>query len=338
MPAPTATDIEHAIEHPEPGQAGLLLDFAWFVPHLDGQWWRPAGDPKYPVYYLFTQPERMRPLREENERGRLHSLGLLPLTTEDGWNIPRPLPYQPVVDRLTLVPMTGREVFGTLAATGAVCEVHLNPLCGTYDRPHGWGCLRMAAGAVWDLAAGLDPHPETRVLPARSIAEIHLFMRYIHGVTDLTHRLEYIEGELAAAYEGPDIRQVLRRQAFTLVEALEDPLDLGPGASAILCGPTLASALDTQISSCEDLRDPELYQWLLSQAPAMLRQLDELLKMVDPATGEIGARFYRHPHSVSLVPPLRPHVLTEAWLRERRAGLEVFLRESASNPAGVAAS
>lgn len=81
MPTISAESVEYAIQFPAPGQVDSLLDFEWLVPHVDGGWWGDGSDPLFPTYYLFTTPERMEPLREENQRGKEFEEKPYPLTT-----------------------------------------------------------------------------------------------------------------------------------------------------------------------------------------------------------------------------------------------------------------
>lgn len=325
MPAITAEQVEHAIECPADGQVGLLLDFEWLVPQVDGQWWSNSRDPMFPTWYAFTAPERMEPLLEANQRGKAFAERPYPLTTPDGWNIARPLAYQSALEHCELVPMRGGDLFARLAATNDYHEVQVNSGCGTYDEPNRNGALLLVSGNTRLLAQGLDPRPGTRTLPARSIAEIHGYMRQFHGVTELTHRLEYIGGELAAVYEGSD-RGKPRRQAFTPVEAQADPRDYGPGTSRILCGGLMAHLLEFGRSTLHENLHPVMREGLHEQTPELLRQIGELMKMLDPQTDRIAPEHVRYGHTPGFVRP-KPRVLTGAWLRETGPKFERFLAE-----------
>lgn len=326
MPAVTAANVEHAIEFPTVGQVELLLDFEWLVPHVDGRPWSDDGDPQFPTRYLFTAPERLEPLLRENQRGKEFDDKPYPLTTVDGWNLVRPMRFQSAIERCELVSIPGREIFARFAAAEDYHEIQINSGCGTCDEPHRHGAMRMACGWTRLLARGIDPRPTTRILPAKSIAEIHHFMRSFHLTAELTHRLEYIGGALAAVYEGFDINRKLRRQAFTLVEPQTDPRDYGAGVSQILCGGLMAHLLYTYRSTLRDNFHPGTRAGLHEFTPDLLRQIDEILKMLDPQTDRIGPEYFRDPFSVSFV-KIHQEVMTGAWLREVRAEFARFLTE-----------
>ncbi len=324
MPAVSVEQIEHAIENPADRQVGLLLDFEWLVPRVDGEWWFNRTDPQFPTYYCFTTPERMEPLRQENQRGKEFEEKPSPLTTPDGWNVVRPMKYQSSIERCELAPIRGRELFARLAATNDYHEVMINSGCGTYDEPNRGGALRLVSGNTRLLAQSLDPRPGTRILPARSIAEIHRYMRSFHLAGELTHRLEYPGDELAAVYEGSDVRGNLRRQAFTPVTPQSNPRDYGAGASQILCGGLMAHLLYSHRSTLRENFHPGTREGLHEETPELLRQIDELLKMLDPRTDRIVPEFFRYEHAPGFV-RIHPEVIDGAWLRETRAEFERFL-------------
>ncbi len=324
MPRITAAEIEHAIEHPADGQVGLLLDFEWLVPQIDGAWWSIHRDSEFPTHYVFTAPERMEPLLAENRRGREFAEKPYPMTTEDGWNLVRPMHYQSALERCELVPIRGRDLFAQLAATTDYHSVQVNSSCDTWNEPNKNGALLIACGGTRQLTQGLDPRPGTRTLPARSIAEIHRNLQSFHGLSEFTHRLEYAGEKLVAVYEGVDAHGRAHRQVFTPVEPQPDPLDYGPGVSAILCGGLLAFNFDSHRSTLRENFHRRTRESLHESTPELLRRLDELLKMLDPQTDRIGPEFFRFDHAPGFVKN-KPQVITGAWLRETRGEFERFL-------------
>jgi len=160
MPTISAESVEYAIQFPAPGQVDSLLDFKWLVPHVDGGWWGDGSDPLFPTYYLFTTPERMEPLREENQRGKEFEEKPYPLTTPVGWNLVRPRPFQSAIERCELVPIPGREIFARIAATDDYHQILINSGCGTYNEPHrrGPGCAKCARNSRgFSPSSALDP-------------------------------------------------------------------------------------------------------------------------------------------------------------------------------------
>jgi hypothetical protein len=204
--------------------------------------------------------------------------------------------------------------------------VFFNSGCARYEEGRLHGVLRMPSGWTTMLAKGIDPRPETRILPARSIAEIHLCMRQLHSVVDLTHRLEYIGDELAAVYEGLNQQQKLVRQAFTLVTAMEDPNDFGPGVSQILCGASMAYWLESHLWTVRENFHPATRLGMYESMPRMLREIDEVIKMLDPKIEQLPPECFRAEYSGSFV-ITKPHVITGKWLRETRQEFVDFVRD-----------
>ncbi len=134
-----------------------------------------------------------------------------------------------------------------------------------------------------DLAQGLDPRQVTRVLPARSVAEIREFLAQ-QGSESAEHVLEY-EGERLVARYG--------RYRFEPVQPLADPLDFGPGPSQILCAGLLLRRLDGLLENLRSaVADP-------ANRDTALRLLDELTKLGAPQLprtclrSAAGAQFLR---------------------------------------------
>ncbi|MFO0941389.1 MAG: hypothetical protein U0930_11530 [Pirellulales bacterium] len=150
----TVEQIESAIYSPAKGQAELFLEFAWLVPTVDGQIWGDYATPPFTVDYAFTQQQRFEPLLSENQRGKEFETNPHPLMTPDGWNIVRPMYYQPSLERCRLVPVSGRELFKRLAARDDYHTLHINSSCGSYDDPLRNGEIRMPCG--WTPLVGWD--------------------------------------------------------------------------------------------------------------------------------------------------------------------------------------
>jgi hypothetical protein len=325
MPAVTPDQIEAAIHTPARDQLDLFLDFEWLVPVVHGQIWGSYEAPPFTTDYLFTRPERFEPLCASNQQGKEYEAKPYPLMSPDGWNVARPMQYRSTLEQCELVHMRFRTILERAAQRGDYHTIHINSGCGTYDDKRRHGELRMPCGWTPLWLEGVDARPEARVLPAKSIAEIHLFMGQAHLVGDLTHQLEYIEGELAAIYEGVDVSNDAKRQAFTLVEALSDPRDYGPGASEILCGGMMAYMMDGHRWDVENNFHEGTRAGLRDFMPNLMRQLDEILKMLDPTTDQVPPRCFRTEFAPSFV-KIKPHVITGAWLRETRRLFGEFIR------------
>ncbi|MFM2421703.1 MAG: hypothetical protein RL291_233 [Pseudomonadota bacterium] len=317
MPSPTADQIEAAISHPAPGQVSIFLDYEWLVPIVGEQPWGLYHAPPYTTDYLFTRPERFEPLLVENQRAKAFEANPYPLTTPDGWNVIRPMKHHSALDQCVLTPMRGREVFPRVLARGDYHTIHINPSCGTYDDPRRNGELRMPCGWTPLWAEGIDPRPEARILPVHSIAEIHVAMRQFHLVRDAAHRLEYIDGVLAAVYEGNDINGKLRRQAFTLVEPQAEPRAFAQQCSEVLCGGQLAYMLDGRRWDLKNNFHEGTRLKLHEYTPDIVREIDEILKMLDGQVDQLPPRCFRTEFAPSFV-ARKPHVITGAWLRETR--------------------
>lgn len=323
MPAVTPDQIEAAIYAPAPGQVERFLDFEWLVPVLSGQIWGLYETPPYTTDYLFTRPERFEPLRAENQRGKAFEAAPYPLTTPDGWNIIRPMKYQPAIEHCQLVPTSGRAVFERIAFRGDYHTIHINSGCGTYDDAQLNGELRMPCGWTPLWLDGMDPRPGTRILPAQSIAEIHCFMRQALLTSEFTHRLEYVDGELAAIYEGKNINGKPASQAFTLVTPQSNPRDFGPDVSEILCGGMMAYMLDSSRSTLEHNFHEGTRAHLRERTPDIIREIDEILKMVDPSTEQVLPEYFRHGFAPSFV-KTKPWVISQGWLHETRKMFVAF--------------
>ncbi len=317
MSAITADEIEVAIQNPALGQTEWFLDFEWLVPMVNGNAYGLYSTAPYTADYIFTRPERFEPLRADNQRGKEFEANPYPLTTADGWNLIRPMRYQAALEECRLVPVPGREIFKRVLARGDYHTIHINSGCGAFRQPYLNGELRMPCGWTPLWLDGIDPRPGARVAPARSVAEIRLYMRQMHMVREATHRLEYIDGELAAVYTGADINGKEKQQAFTPVTSQPGARDFAAGASDILCGGNIAYMLDSQRSTLESNFHAGTRAQLRENTPDIIREIDEALKMIDPATGQVPPRCFRTEFAPSFVMH-KPPVITQRWLSETR--------------------
>lgn len=320
----TADQVEAAIVAPAPGQLELFLDFEWLVPFADGEPWVLRDGTPFTVDYVFTRPERFEPLRAENRRGKEFEERPYPLTTPDGWNRVRPMRHQRALDECELSPVRGRDLFPRVLARGDYHTIHVNACCGTWDEPRRHGELRMPSGFAPLWVGGVDPRPEARILPARSIAEIRLAMQFFHTVHDPTHRLEYVGDTLAAIYEGTDVHDKPRRQAFALVTAQPDPRDFAPEVSEVLCGGLLAHRIVDRRWDLDNNFHEATRQALRDDTPYILRLIDEVQKMLDPSTDKVPPACFRFEFAPAFVKP-KPHILTGEWLRETRRKFVEFV-------------
>lgn len=323
MPTISADDVETAIQNPAPGQIGLFLDFEWLVPMADGQAWGLYSTPPFTTDYIFTRPQRFEPLLADNQRGKEYEANPHPLTTPDGWNLIRPMRYLPALESCRLERVPGREIFKRVLQRGDYHTIHVNSGCGAFREPYLNGELRMPCGWTPLWLEGIDPRPGARVAPARSVAEIHLYMQQMHMVRDPAHRLEYIDGELAAVYFGPDINGNHKQQAFTPVKGQPDPRDFGPGVSEILCGGMIAHMLDSSRSTLEHNFHEGTRTHLREHTPDIIRKIDEALKMIDRATGQLPPHCFRAEFAPTFIRH-KPHVIGEHWLRESRQRFVAF--------------
>ena len=293
-PKINAPQMENAIEFPSANQAELFLDFEWFVPIWENKPWVQSIGSNFSVQYLFTSPDRIEPIRIENQKGKKYEAAPYSLTTEDGWQRCRPMTYQQAIEKCDLVPMRGEDLFSQIIETGSYYpEARVNPCCGTYDEPHKNGTIYLSSGYLHYLVRGIDPRPETRVLRARSIWEIHLFMSFMHGVHQPVHRIEYRNDELVATYEGLDINNKPKSQSFYPV----DSSDSGPKAelrpSEILCGAALASHIHNRSSQIPGNKNPIYRSQLRQQIPELLLEIEELKQMIDVHSGMIAPCYFR---------------------------------------------
>ncbi|MFO0941388.1 MAG: hypothetical protein U0930_11525 [Pirellulales bacterium] len=171
--------------------------------------------------------------------------------------------------------------------------------------------------------AGIDPRPEARVLPARTIAEIHYVMHNIHGVHEFEHRLEYVDDDLVAIYFGKNNNGRSVEQAFDLVTPTADPRSYGSGISQVMCGGMIAYMMDSFRSTLEENFHLGTRQGLYERTPDIIHKFNELLKMIDDNTGKISAKYFRTGFAPRFVKS-KPFVITKTWLEETKSLFEAF--------------
>lgn len=239
----TIVDLEQAIATPGPGQVETLLDGPYRAV-VAPQTSEPAVHrvDGLDVVTLLTAPDAVATF-EITERFR----GLATITV-------------------------GRELWEGLACRSDYDGIRLNPL-----RP---------LSRVWpphmpaSLVRGIDPRPGAAPLPARTIAEIHLWLDQ-HGARPdkRTHTLRSAARGLVAVYEAWWDYEP-RRVPFEPVEPTPDPLDLGAGASRILCaGGLLEMARDALAGLPDDPSRADTAQ--RRRAGRAARLLLELEKLVE---------------------------------------------------------
>lgn len=239
----TIVDLEQAIATPGPGQVETLLD---------GPYWAVVA-----------------PRTSEPAVHRVDGLDVVTLLTA-----PDAVATFEITERFRgLATITaGRELWEGLACRSDYDGIRLNPL-----RP---------LSRVWpphlpaSLVRGVDPRPGATPLPARTIAEIHLWLDQ-HGARPdkRRHTMRSAARGLVAVYEAWWDYEP-RRIPFEPVEPTPDPLDLGAGASRILCaGGLLEMASDALAGLPDDPSRADTAQ--RRRAGRAARLLLELEKLVE---------------------------------------------------------
>ncbi len=245
----TIVDLEQAIATPGPGQVETILQGPYWAVVTPG-----TSEPAVhrvddvDVVTLLTAPDAVATF-ETTERFR-------------------GLATSPV----------GREVWEGLARRSDYDGIRLNPL-----RP---------LSRVWpphlpaSLVRGLDPRPGATPLPARTVAEIHLWLDQ-HGARPdkRTHVLRSTAEGLVAVYRAWWDYEP-RSIPFEPVEPADpakpepDPLDLGAGASRILCaGWLLGMARGALAGLPEDpARANATQQERAARAARLLFELEKLVE------------------------------------------------------------
>jgi hypothetical protein len=168
------------------------------------------------------------------------------------------------------------------------------------------------------MAEGIELRPEARVLPARTIAELHLFLdqqRVWHDAR--THTLCYRGDRLVAEYSGPIAHDQTRTFTFEPITPSTDVDDLGDGPSAILCAAQLADVLYRRLASMP-ADSSQVTARDRSLAKQGMRWAVEVEKLIDPATDLIPRPAIRSVFGSRLLRET-PEISTGSWIRAARA-------------------
>lgn len=280
----SALDVEDALLNPAPGQAASLLSHEWFLLcEAGGDPLVDAADPLR-VVHAFSAPDRLRAFIQN----------------------------RPVYRQSRIVGLVGRELFSAVSARSDYDAILLH---------HGVDATEIVGpqGAAL-FVDGVDGRSSARVLPARTTAEIHLFLD-LEGASrqDRTHQLEYLGEDLVARYAAT-VAGSARTWWFQPVNPSEDPLDLGAGPSAILCAGQLADLVRRRLRVLpEDPASLDPDDRLTAAGAA--RWAGEIDKML---VGEsIPRSAVRTPDGSRYVREF-PEMTTAAWIRQARHRAEVL--------------
>ena len=281
-----ALDVQQALLRPAQGQASLLHTAIWRAA---------VGPDGRPIVHAFDHGELV-PLFTADDTADLW------LRTELG-----------IADGVELAAFEGPELFAALAARddhdGIVFDeasAEIPPVGPNF-------------GAA--LAEGRDERPAADVLPARSVAEIHLYLDLLGADrAGRTHALESRPTGLCAAYTVRWTRFDWGRPAFEPCEPNDDPEDLGEGPTRILCAGLLLDAVRARLGGYPD--DPTAMRpEERPRAASAARWLWELEKLCEGdriprsaiRTAE-GARAFRD----------RPECTTREWVLAVRQRAEAL--------------
>ena len=278
-------DVEDALLKPAPGQTDSLLAHEWFV--LRSHSGEPLIDTVDPfrVVHLISAPDRARDF----------------------------LQSRPAYRQSAIASIDGRTVFAELSNRSNYDAVLMH-----------WGLdstevLGPQGPALF--THGVDGRSTARVLPARTIAEIHLFLDF-EGASrqGRTHELEYLDGELVAHYRGT-VAGSQRSWWFQPVGGDGDPLDLGPGPSSILCAGQLADLVRRRLKVLPDNPARLDAEDRLSAAGAA-RWAFEVEKML--VDGSLPRSAVRTPDGSRFLREL-PEMATGAWITKARRRAQMLM-------------
>jgi hypothetical protein len=141
----------------------------------------------------------------------------------------RHLAFETSLAAASIATMPGSEIFAHLNGRSDFDAVWIDPHRQGLSDPFG-----PALG--FDICDGVDPRPEARIWPARSIAEIHAFLDQ-RDVPHMgrTHHLAYMGETLAATYSATNAEGSVRSFQFRPVGSQGSRRDLGTGTTQILC-------------------------------------------------------------------------------------------------------
>ena len=275
-------DVEDALLNPAPGQILSLLNHQWLLLR------DAAGDPlveevdSYRVVHLFTAPDRLR--------GFIQS--------------------RPIYRQSSIADLDGRRLFEELS-TRSTCDatlLHYGLDSTEVVGPNG-------AGLFVD---NVDGRSCARILPARTIAEIHLFLD-LEGASreGRIQQLEYLGDDLVAHYTGT-VAGARRSWWFQLVQPTGDPADLGPGPSEILCAGQLADLVRRRLRA---LTDHRLDADELQRAAESERWVGELEKML--VGGSLPRSAVRTPDGSRYLREF-PEMATAAWIGDAHRRVKVL--------------
>jgi hypothetical protein len=274
----SALDVEDALLNPAPGQAVSLLSHEWFLLRAAGGEALAEEVDTFRVVHLFSAPDRLRDFIQS----------------------------RPAYRQSTIVSIVGHDVFAELSTRSDYDAILLH---------YGFQATAVAGPQASALfAGGQDGRSSARVLPARTTAEIHLFLD-LEGVSrgGRTHQLEYLGDELVARYTGT-VAGSQRSWWFQPVTVTEDPLDLGDGPSRILCAGQLADLVRRRLRALPD--DPRSLDTDERRTAAeAARWADELEKML---IGDVIPRSaVRTPDGSRYLREI-PEMAGGVWVREAR--------------------
>lgn len=257
-------DVEDALLKPAPGQKDSLLSHEWFVLRDNaGEALVDTEDP-FRVVHVISAPDRARDF----------------------------LLSRPVYRQSTIAGIDGRALFAELSTRSDYDAVLLHYGLDSTE------VLGPRGPALF--TDGVDGRSTARTLPARTVAEIHLFLD-LEGASrqGRTHQLEYVDDELVARYTGT-VAGSPRTWWFQPVGPAEDPLDLGTGPSPILCAGQLADLVRRRLHVGDQSTAAQAARWA-HEVEKML--VDGALPRSAVRTPD-GSRFLRE----------FPEMATGAWI------------------------
>ena len=270
-------DVEALLNNPAEGDGSLLLDHQWLFLARDGV---PAAEPYGGLLSicLFTAGPALRHFLERDPR----------------------------FAELNVQSATGHELFAHLAERTDFDGIWINPGRRPVWEPFG-------PAISYDLLAGRDPRSEARILPARTVAEIHLFLDQENMAPEgRRHQLEYAGDELVAHYSGEIIGRDPRSYRFYPVEPTADPRSYGPGQTQILCAGKLADLVRRRLGDLTETlgwAPNERREFLLGTA----RWAAEVEKLLEPDLDALPRSSLRTAHGARFVREF-PEIGTRAWL------------------------
>ena len=143
---------------------------------------------------------------------------------------------RPALDWLTSARLPGAEMFARVAAMDEVDGLQINPELQDVEP--------LSPFVLQSLANDVDNRFDVRILPARTIAEIHTFLDQMQVYrVSIEHEMTYRDDALVARYHGVAKGGRPVSFDFTPVTPTDDPLHIGVHKSELLCPGWLASQL-----------------------------------------------------------------------------------------------